>query len=208
MKVYFHYLVFNIRIMEIGVSDERFKQLLLRFSDKISKNDFEKLKFLYIDQISRTQLDSMASPIELIKELYHRGLISNGDIEKLKELIDVCTTNNPALLECIHSYELAKKEKQSQSPQSISLTQHLKAEIELLCESLNTSWNVFFQKLGYPNSKRFSQMNQNPRNIGAVIRNCLEDWLSKQKGKTVQEIKGIWKNVLKKINLVDLASKL
>lgn len=80
-----------------------FKVMLLEISEKLGRDNLDKLKFLCVNTIGKKKSEEITSGTQLFECLIERAVIGPHNTEKLRKLL--ADVGQEALLEIIDNYE-------------------------------------------------------------------------------------------------------
>ena len=72
------------------VQKKEYTRFILKLVNEITSSIFEKLKYALRDEIPSATMEKLKTPLNLFKELEKRELVGPENLEKLRELLEMC----------------------------------------------------------------------------------------------------------------------
>ncbi|XP_060796911.1 protein FADD [Neoarius graeffei] len=155
---------------------DRFKVVLLKISEKLSRDNLDKLKFLCVKIIGKKKSEEISSGIQLFECLIERAEIGPNNTELLRELLT--NIGQQALLEIIDSYE--GQAISTDLPDEAEL-EKINCAIEVIVEQLGRKWLQYGRKLGISEAKLEGIQEKHPRNLEEQVRELFKEWKKMRK---------------------------
>ncbi|GFS16290.1 FAS-associated death domain protein-like [Elysia marginata] len=141
---------------------QEFRALIVKITNDIDSDDFNKLKSLCKDFIGQRDLSKLNTPLDLLHQLEQHQKLKPNDVEFLNYLLEHGCKNGSTLKSHVTTYEI-KWSSSKDTPKD------MKRVATFLANNLGREYKRVLRSAGLPDNRIDILIEDNPRNTREVI---------------------------------------